>query len=287
MSDISKLTIEGIEYDIKDEIARADIEDIRTELMGTSVMADEILDVLDGISSEDKIEAIIDNSGVLDSTEGTVEEKVEQVVEKAIDGDLWYIASGKITNLASGNYIFLQWNYPTLPKTDFSNVTNLSYAICSTQLEYIDFYINSGKCTRADDALSGNKKLKWIVGIDLSKVTNIYDLFINCNELENIQEPLNIANATKTGAAFNGCSKLKDIRFVAECIKLSIAFPDSSLLTAESIQSIFDGLAIVTTAQTLTLHRDAKILQSQVDSANAKGWTIAGGTVVSEEEYYG
>ena len=53
MSDISKLTIEGIEYDIKDETARADIEAIREELMGTSAMADEVLDVLDGISSED------------------------------------------------------------------------------------------------------------------------------------------------------------------------------------------------------------------------------------------
>ena len=50
--------------------------------------------------------------------------------------------------------------------------------------------------------------------------------------------------------------------------------------------SIINGLAVVETTRTLTLPTNLKILQSQVDSANAKGWTIAGGKVVSEEEYY-
>lgn len=52
MSDISKLTIEGIEYDIKDETARADIEVIRQELVGASTIADEILEILGGASDE-------------------------------------------------------------------------------------------------------------------------------------------------------------------------------------------------------------------------------------------
>ena len=172
-------------------------------------------------------------------------------------------------------------------ETDFSNTTSLSYSIFNTQLEYIDFYINSAKCTNFGDALSANYKLKWIVGVDLSSATNIFDLFFGNNELETIQEPLNIAKVTNARMAFAGCSKLKDIRFVAECIKVSIAFEDSSALTADSTQSIFDGLATVETAQTLTLNANLKILQSQVDNANAKGWTVAGGTVVSEEEYYG
>lgn len=239
-----------------------------------------------GGGGTEEIEQIIDQSGVLDSTDGTVTEKVEQLIDKADDGNLWYEASKKITSFAANHQCpcFAQWAYSRLPRTDFSNVTSLSYAINNTQLEYIDFYINSAKCTRFDDALSVNKKLKWIVGIDLSSATNIYDLFLS-SAIETIQEPLNISNVTKAGNAFS-CDNLKDIRFVAKCIKTSTIFT-SPVLTDESIQSIFDGLATVETAQTLTLHKDSKILQSQVDSANAKGWTVAGGTVVSEEEYYG
>ena len=78
-----------------------------------------------------------------------------------------------------------------------------------------------------------------------------------------------------------------EIRFKENTIGVSISFAWTRPLSAESIQSIIDGLATVETAQTLTLHANVKILQSQVDSANAKGWTVAGGTVVSEEEYYG
>jgi hypothetical protein len=225
----------------------------------------------------DELEAIIDNSGVLDSTEGTVEEKVEQVVDKAVDGNLWYIASGKMTTLASNvNPFFTQWAYSTLPKTDFSNVTSLSYQFFGTQLEYIDYYINSAKCTNFNDALSNNKKLKWIVGVDLSSATNIYDLFLR-SVIETIQEPLNIAKVTNTYYAFQECKNLKYIRFVAECIKVSIAFPHASLLTAESIQSIIDGLATVETAQTLTLHADvkAKLTQTQLDTITGKNWSLA------------
>ena len=227
----------------------------------------------------DELEAIIDNSGVLDSTEGTVEEKVEQLIDKAVDGNLWYIASGKITNFAFGSDCpcFTRWAYSTLPKTDFSNTTSLSYSIFNTQLEYIDFYINSAKCTNFGDALSANYKLKWIVGVDLSSATNIFDLFFGNNELETIQEPLNIAKVTNARAAFAKCFKLKDIRFVAECIKVSIAFESTSALTAESIQSIIDGLATVETAQTLTLHADvkAKLTQTQLDTITGKNWSLA------------
>ena len=46
----------------------------------------------------DELEAIIDNSGVLDSTEGTVEEKVEQVVDKAEDENRGYMRSTEVSD---------------------------------------------------------------------------------------------------------------------------------------------------------------------------------------------
>ena len=79
---------------------------------------------------------------------------------------------------------------------------------------------------------------------------------------------------------------MREIRFVENSISIPLTFTSSNL-SPDSKNSIFNGLATVETAMTLTLPANLKILQSQVDSANAKGWTVAGGTVVSEEEYYG
>jgi hypothetical protein len=137
----------------------------------------------------------------------------------------------------------VSWAYAKLPRIDFSNVTSLSYAIYSTQLEYIDFYINSAKCTNFSDALSFNRKLKWIVGVDLSSATTIFDLFSGCSALETIQEPLNIPNVTDAKNARTAflCEKLKDIRFDEECIKVSITFT-SKELTVDSAKSILLGL---------------------------------------------
>ena len=113
--------------------------------------------------------------------------------------------------------------------------------------------------------------------ITAKKISNI-GFFFNFNPT--IQKTASNTNA------FPSCVSLKEVRFVPNSIKVSIKFANSNLLSTDTIQSIIDGLATVSTAQTLTLHNKLKILQSQVDSANAKGWTVAGGTVVSEEEYY-
>ena len=131
---------------------------------------------------------------------------------------------------------------------------------------------------------------KLTLNIDLSKCTNANNAFTQLRALEVIDgTPIDfssISNATNTGA-FQQVPSLREVRFVANSIKYSIKFLQSDKLSTDTIQSIIDGLATVDTAQTVTLHANVKILQSQVDSANAKGWTVAGGTVVSEGEYYG
>ena len=77
---------------------------------------------------------------------------------------------------------------------------------------------------------------------------------------------------------FSVCSSLKNISFVAGCIKKSISFSQSPL-TDESIQSIIDGLADLTgqTAQTITFHSDVKnkLTEEQIASATSKNWNIA------------
>jgi surface protein len=111
----------------------------------------------------------------------------------------------------------------------------------------------------------GELKTLNLSGWDLSHLTAIYDWFDGNNSLENVI----LDNTTLFSATFkvNGCPNL----------------------TVESLSAIFNALPTLAegVTKTLTLHANHKILQSQVDSANAKGWTVAGGTVVKEEEYNG
>ena len=198
---------------------------------------------------------MIDESGVLDSTEGTVEEKVEYLVEqmktvlemKSVTFGINLSKTTKVVLNCKGliNLYRAFFNCASLTEaylTNTQNVVGWSGTFWDNRLHTIEIL----DLSKADKDIIGNPSYNWI----------------NAPYLENLKiKPLTI----HTSITFVWCSKL----------------------TAESTQSVFDGLAPVTTAQTLTLPSTLKILQSQVDSANEKGWTVAGGTVVSEEEYYG
>ena len=133
---------------------------------------------------------------------------------------------------------------------------------------------------------SAGNKLKIARVKNTHNVTTFGSCFYNNRNVE-IIETLDFSSSTNNINAFHENQKLVTLKIVPSTIKSSINFPTVRVLSNESIQNIFDGLAPVTTAQTLTLASAMKILQSQVDSANAKGWTVAGGTIVTEEEYYG
>jgi hypothetical protein len=236
--------------------------------------------------TSDIIEDIIDNSGVLENTEGTVSvmEKVEKLIGKAEDENIWYDLTGQFTS--SFPTIFSKKTCEVLPRMNLSNAILLSNAFSGMpNLRRIDDYWNTASCTNFSNCFAYSNALEYVKGINTSKSTTVGGMFRDCNSLKTIEEPLDFSSAINTGA-FVYTPALESVRFIEGTIKQSIAF-NSPLLSAESIKSIIDGLATVTTAQTLTLHKNTKILQSQVDSANAKGWTVAGGTVVSEEEYYG
>lgn len=177
--------------------------------------------------------------------------------------------------------------FTELPTFDTSNVENFDHTF-ATCINLTSMTFNStSKGTKFYSLFSRAYKLVEVYGLDVSNATSVDGIFFDCFALETVHEPLNFAKAGNLTSIFNNCGALKNVRFVAETLKKSVSFAQSPLLTIESKQSIFDGLATVTTATTLTLNANTKILQSQVDAANAKGWTVAGGTIVSEEEYYG
>lgn len=213
----------------------------------------DIIVTASGGGGTEEIENIIDQSGVLESTEGTIEEKVERLLALA-DRFKWFKTNARGVHFYNNDNI----TSVTLDCTNFTTM-NTSFYDCSniesiylTNTQNISIWAQAFTCW----------KIKTLETIDFSGTTALASNWIaNTSNLENFKL---VPQTLKVSAVFN--------------------FPK---LNAESIQSVFDGLAIVTTAKTLTLNANLKILQSQVDSANAKGWTVAGGTVVSEEEYYG
>ena len=124
-----------------------------------------------------------------------------------------------------------------------------------------------------------------------STFTSVNGLFRYCNRLKTINfSGWNLSHITSIGDWFDGNTLLENVildNTTLFCASFSIA--KCTNLSNYSIASIINALPTLTegTTKTLTLHADHKIIQSQVDNANAKGWTVAGGTVVSEEEYYG
>lgn len=234
-----------------------------------------------GGSSEglDEIETKIDESGVLDGTEQSLDEKVDTLIDRAEDEKIWYEVSRNWQNQFNG--LFRGSAIKRLPRLNYISAYNMqAFVYQAVNLETIDFYIDTANATRFYQTFMHCYNLKSIVGINTSNATNVYEMFKYCYALEMIQEPLDFSKATDkdfTGV-FISCSKLITVRFVPNCIAKEIRV-DSPVLSDESIQSIVDGLADLTggTTQTLTLNAlvIAKLTEAQIATITSKNWVVA------------
>jgi hypothetical protein len=241
---------------------------------------EELIKKAQNAGNTDELEAIIDNSGVLDSTEGTVEEKVEQLVDKAEWEKAWY---KQTENMTTAQGLFFKFGvgedtpngYPTIPRTNLVKCTNFNSFCEYANIEYVDYLIECKAISAVTDRMFFRTTVKRIKGFK-GKISSAISMF-HASSIEEIVEPLDFSamSGLKTQNAFN-CSNLREVRFVTESIKWSITFT-AAVLSAESIQSIIDGLATVETAQILTLHKDvkAKLTQTQLDTITGKNWSLA------------
>ena len=142
----------------------------------------------------------------------------------------------------------------------------------SANIERIDFYI-ANPFTTHNSFFRDTSKLKYVKGVNMSRSKNMGFMFSG-SAIETIEEPLDISQVKQTLYAFV-CNNLTEIRFVSGTIKVDIDFSRCAKLSAQSIQSIIDGLATVTTAQTLTLNSAIILTDAQKSSITAKGWTLA------------
>lgn len=121
----------------------------------------------------------------------------------------------------------------------------------------------------------GCRSLEAIPQLNTSKVTRMDYMFYNCQKLMTIPE-LDVHNVTTFGtAAFSGCPSLTAIYMKNIKVKLNIS--ETALGHDALVELINNGLATVTTTQTLTVGSDklALLSDSEKQVALDKGWTLA------------
>ena len=191
----------------------------------------------------------------------------------------------------------------TVPLFDTSKATtflNMFYGC--TSLKSVPAF-NTAKLTNSFGMVRECTSLVSFKGIDISKVINCNGMFYGCTSLEEVEidmssvtfgnylfynceslrtvKTLDFSNITSLSGQFYQCVSLESVVFTPGSIKVSLSMAQSSKLNADSVASLFEGLADLTDSetQTLTLHKDVNITQAQADGAVAKNWNIVGGTV--------
>jgi hypothetical protein len=107
------------------------------------------------------------------------------------------------------------------------------------------------------------------------KPSNIQYAFQNA-PLKKIIGALDLSSCSTTASLFNRDAPIEDIEFVPETIKVTIDFSRCAFLTADSINSILNGLADLTgsTQQQVAFHSTILkgLTTAQLDIIAAKNW---------------
>ena len=192
--------------------------------------------------------------------------------------------TSNVTNMA---YMFNSCtNLTSLDVSNFntSNVTDMRYMfyICSslTQLDVSNF--DTSNVTTMQGMFYNCHSLTSIdvSNFDTSNVTSIYMMFVNCWEITSLDcSNWDISKCTSTssiGTAFNNCKKLVDFK-APKNISANMSVANSTALSHDSLMSIINNLATVTSSKTLTLGATnlAKLTDEEKTIATNKGWKIA------------
>ena len=158
-----------------------------------------------------------------------------------------------------------------------SGISNYSMCFYNTNLKRITLKGNENNAVINMQTAFGNNGL--LTEVDLSgfniKIGSSSAMFQNDIALINIKGEFDFSEATNVSNMFYFCNALKVFRIKENTLSISISFIHCSNLSAETLQSIIDGLATVESAQTLTLNKDIILTDEQKATINAKGWTLA------------
>ena len=219
-------------------------------------------------------------------------------------GDPWQGLRDLVASKTQMNSFFAYSSMAEFPSgLDTSNSTSFNSMFANCTNLVTSPVIDTAKGKDFTNMYNGDSNLAGTVELDLSSINGSYtvsSLFQNCGKVEKvilknargivnliytffgckslvtIEGSIDLSATTSTNNAFARCDSLKDIRFVAGSIRVSISFSESEVLSNESTQSILDGLADLTgvTTQTLTLHKNIVLTDEQKATISSKNWTL-------------
>lgn len=115
--------------------------------------------------------------------------------------------------------------------------------------------------------------------LDTSNVTSMIEAFKDCASLRKLTLNLNSINKEENIKDFvKGCYSLTHLTLTKTGgIDVALDLSDCTLLSANYLEALFNNLATITTAKTLTLGATllAKLSDTQKAIATNKGWTLA------------
>jgi hypothetical protein len=264
-----------------------------------------VVEVID-TTEMDALGDLIDESGVLDA-EGTVTEKVEQLIDKAnslnafecirdVSGSFYgtkTFPSKAVVNLPNAYNVyqaFAYWNTEPIPIVEELTVNAPKITVSNNQscMGQMFVYNNGVKkviLNMPDESqymvstFNNMSILEEIVlGFSTKNVVNFNTTFGNSRKLKKITGVLNFSSATNVQYMFSNCNSLEEIRFEPNTLSTSIEIRCPNL-TSDSVQSIIDGLATVETTKTLTfiksLDDGVRLTDERKAQIEAKGWTLS------------
>lgn len=258
-----------------------------------------VVEVID-TTEIDNLEDLIDNSGVLEDTDGTVTEKVEELVDELgvfrhiiVATSMFYEAQSfpnkaviNLPNALNISQLCAEWDSGNIPIVDELTVNAPNIKVSTTACMSRMFVNNHGvkkvilnvpnESQYMQSTFENAISLEEIVlNFSTKNIKSYTKTFKSCKGLKKIIGVIDFSFATNTTETFVNCDELEEVTFAPNTLSLSISLGHSSKLSANSVHSIIDGLATVTTAQTLTLNKAIVLTDEQKATINAKGWTLA------------
>lgn len=117
-----------------------------------------------------------------------------------------------------------------------------------------------------------------VVEVDFTEYNMIPTTMISfCNgakQLVSLNGIFDMSQCTNANGFFPDSQALREVRFKENTIGVNLSAAWVPNLSAESVQSIIDGLATVETAKTLTFNSKIALTDTQKNTISSKGWTL-------------
>lgn len=159
---------------------------------------------------------------------------------------------------------------------DIPNVMSLEYLFYGTTgIKKVTIKGDKDGRALSFDRMFTNSSIEVVDMTDFGIVPTILDnAFYNATKLREIIGVVDVRNCASAKRTFTNCSNLEELRFLPNSIAYLLELTSTPKLSAETIQSLIEGLSPV--GGTLRLHSELvmKLTQEQLTEIFNKNWSV-------------